>query len=54
MNLHSLIIGDGDKHLIVLHGFLGAGNNWKSYALGWSQLGFKVHLIDQRNHGKRF
>ena len=54
MNLHSLIIGDGDKHLIVLHGFLGMGNNWKSYALGWSQLGFKVHLIDQRNHGRSF
>ena len=54
MKLHSLVIGDGDQHLIILHGFLGMGNNWKSYALDWAKTRYKVHLIDQRNHGRSF
>ena len=54
MKLHSLVIGDGDHHLIILHGFLGMGNNWKSYALDWAKIGYKVHLVDQRNHGRSF
>ena len=54
MSLHSLVVGDGDQNLIVLHGFLGMGNNWKSYAHDWAKIGYKVHLIDQRNHGRSF
>ncbi|MBN09574.1 MAG: alpha/beta hydrolase [Flavobacteriaceae bacterium] len=53
-NLYSNVIGNGDRNLIVLHGFLGMGNNWKSHALNWAKSGFKVHLIDQRNHGRSF
>ena len=30
--VHSLIVGEGNKDLIVLHGFLGMGDNWKTHA----------------------
>ena len=52
--LHSNIIGNTGVDLIILHGFLGMGDNWKTHAKRLSQVGYKVHLIDQRNHGKSF
>jgi len=52
--LHSNIIGTGDRDLLILHGFLGMGDNWKTLARQWSEQGFRVHLIDQRNHGRSF
>lgn len=50
--LHSKIIGKGTPFLI-LHGYLGMGDNWKSMgnALGAY---YKIHMIDQRNHGRSF
>lgn len=53
MTLHSNIIGNG-KPFIILHGFLGMGDNWKSLAKQFSESHFEVHLIDQRNHGRSF
>jgi len=53
MILHSKVIGNGTPFLI-LHGFLGMGDNWKSIALKLSRLGYQLHLIDQRNHGRSF
>jgi pimeloyl-ACP methyl ester carboxylesterase len=52
--LHSNIIGDKGKDLLILHGFLGMGDNWKTHAKQWVSLGYRVHLIDQRNHGRSF
>ncbi len=52
--LHSTIIGDSGQDLLILHGFLGMSDNWKTHAKNWSKLGYRVHLIDQRNHGRRF
>jgi pimeloyl-ACP methyl ester carboxylesterase len=51
MKLHSKIIGKG-KPLIILHGFLGMGDNWKTLANAYAKEGFEVHLVDQRNHGR--
>lgn len=51
--LHSKILGSG-RPLIVLHGFLGMSDNWKSLGLQYANAGFEVHLVDQRNHGKSF
>jgi len=51
MKLHSNIIGKG-KSFIILHGFLGMGDNWKTLAKQFSEWGYEVHLIDQRNHGR--
>ena len=52
--ISSKIIGQGNKDLIILHGFLGMGDNWKSFAVKFSNIGYKVHLLDQRNHGRSF
>ena len=51
--LHSRIIGKG-KPVIVLHGFLGMSDNWKSVGNRYAEHGYQVHLVDQRNHGKSF
>lgn len=51
--LHSRIIGSG-KPLLILHGFLGMSDNWKTLANQFAQAELEVHLIDQRNHGKSF
>ena len=53
-SLHSNILGDSGKDLLILHGFLGMSDNWKTLGRQWSQQGFRVHLIDQRNHGRSF
>lgn len=53
MLLYSNQIGHG-KPLFVLHGFLGSGDNWKTFAKKWSEHQRTVHLIDARNHGRSF
>jgi esterase len=49
--LHSIILGEGQPFLI-LHGFLGMADNWKTLGAKWSENEYQVHLIDQRNHGR--
>ena len=51
--LHSKILGEGEP-VLILHGFLGMSDNWKSQGNRIAELGFEVHLIDQRNHGRSF
>ncbi|RYC51170.1 alpha/beta fold hydrolase [Flagellimonas olearia] len=51
--LHSKILGEGTP-LLILHGFLGMSDNWKTLGSQYADNGFQVHLIDQRNHGKSF
>ncbi|HNQ26766.1 MAG TPA: alpha/beta fold hydrolase [Aquaticitalea sp.] len=51
--LYSNILGEG-KPFILLHGFLGMGDNWKTLGMRFAELGFEVHLMDQRNHGRSF
>ncbi len=53
MVLHSNIIGEGQP-LVILHGFLGMSDNWKTHGRQFSEQGFQVHLVDQRNHGRSF
>lgn len=50
--LHSKIVGKG-KPLLILHGFLGSGDNWISLARKFASQ-FEVHIIDLRNHGRSF
>jgi pimeloyl-ACP methyl ester carboxylesterase len=50
--LHSQILGEG-KPLLVLHGYFGMSDNWKTLGNRFSE-DFQVHLIDQRNHGRSF
>ena len=51
MELHSKILGKG-RPLIILHGFLGMSDNWKTLGNLYAQNELEVHLVDQRNHGK--
>ncbi|GLU42629.1 alpha/beta fold hydrolase [Allomuricauda sp. NBRC 101325] len=51
--LHSKILGEG-KPFIILHGFLGMSDNWKTLGSEYAEQGYQVHLVDQRNHGKSF
>lgn len=51
MKLHSNILGEGHP-LLILHGFLGMNDNWKTLGNDFAEAGFEVHLIDQRNHGR--
>ena len=53
MLLHSNILGEG-KPFVILHGFLGMSDNWKTLGTQFSEEGFQVHLLDQRNHGRSF
>jgi len=50
--LHSKIIGKGAP-LLIVHGYFGTGDNWKSLGKKFAE-NFEVHLIDQRNHGRSF
>lgn len=53
MILYSNILGEG-KPFVILHGFLGTSDNWKTLGSEFSEKGFEVHLLDQRNHGQSF
>ncbi len=51
MQLHSRIEGEG-KPLLIIHGFIGMSDNWKSFGSLYAAEGFQVHMVDLRNHGK--
>ena len=53
MLLHSRIEGEG-KPLVIIHGFLGMSDNWKTLGTQFANEGFQVHALDLRNHGKSF
>jgi esterase len=42
--------GEG-KAIIILHGLFGQMDNWNTLAKKFSEQGFAVYTIDQRNHG---
>lgn len=52
MELFSNVIGKEGKPFLILHGFLGMGDNWKSLAKRFAKQAYQVHLIDLRNHGR--
>lgn len=55
MLLNSKILGNPtDPSVLILHGFLGLSDNWRSIGMKIQELGYQIHLIDQRNHGKSF
>lgn len=50
MDLFYKTYGQGEPHLIILHGLLGSGRNWHTVCQALAE---RYHLIvpDQRNHG---
>ena len=51
--LYSKIEGTG-KPLLIIHGFLGMSDNWKTLGTQFVADGYQVHLLDLRNHGRSF
>jgi esterase len=51
--LHSKIEGTGTP-LLIIHGFLGMSDNWKTLGTQYAESGFQVHILDLRNHGRSF
>ena len=51
--LYSKIEGEG-KPFVIMHGFLGMSDNWKTLAGQYVEAGFQVHVLDLRNHGRSF
>ena len=51
--LYSRIEGEG-KPLLILHGYLGMSDNWKTLSGKFAEAGFQVHALDLRNHGRSF
>ncbi|WP_281226830.1 alpha/beta fold hydrolase [Flavobacterium aquiphilum] len=51
--LYSKIEGSG-KPLVIIHGFLGMSDNWKTLGSQFAADGFQVHMLDLRNHGRSF
>jgi esterase len=51
--IYSKIEGSG-KPLLIIHGFLGMSDNWKTLGGNYVSEGFQVHLLDLRNHGRSF
>ncbi|MGC1471835.1 MAG: alpha/beta fold hydrolase [Psychroserpens sp.] len=51
--LHSQILGKG-RPFVILHGFLGMSDNWKTLGNRLAEADFEMHLVDQRNHGRSF
>jgi len=55
--LHSNIIhpsSEVKEQLVIIHGFLGMSDNWKTLAAQYAAVGYEVHSLDMRNHGKSF
>jgi esterase len=51
MKLHFRELGNGPE-LVILHGLFGSGDNWQSVARQVADEGFRVLLVDLRNHGQ--
>ena len=49
--LYSKIEGSG-KPFVIMHGFLGMSDNWKTLGAQFADQGYEVHMLDMRNHGR--
>ncbi|HLV51534.1 MAG TPA: alpha/beta fold hydrolase [Flavobacterium sp.] len=51
--IYAKVEGTG-KPMLIIHGFLGMSDNWKTLGNRYAETGFEVHLLDMRNHGRSF
>jgi pimeloyl-ACP methyl ester carboxylesterase len=51
MKLNFRTYGEG-KPMLILHGIFGISDNWVTFGKRVAELGYKVYILDQRNHGK--
>jgi len=50
MKLNTRSLGEGPP-VIILHGLFGSSDNWLTFGKNLSEQGFRVILVDLRNHG---
>lgn len=51
--IYAKVEGTG-KPMLIIHGFLGMSDNWKTLGSRYAETGYEVHLLDMRNHGRSF
>jgi len=44
--------GDTGPAIVILHGVFGSADNWLTVGKQIADLGFRVFMLDQRNHGR--
>ncbi|WP_439555719.1 alpha/beta fold hydrolase [Dyadobacter sp.] len=52
MQLNFKQVGEHGKPVIILHGVFGLLDNWSGISKTIAELGYRVYLVDQRNHGR--
>ncbi len=52
MNLNYKVLGTEGFPVVILHGLFGMLDNWQTFGKKLSENGYKVYLLDQRDHGK--
>ena len=53
MKLHFREVGEAtDPPMIILHGLFGSSDNWLTISKSIAALGYRVIMVDQRNHGQ--
>ena len=51
--IYAKVEGTG-KPMLIIHGYLGMSDNWKTLGSRYAETGYEVHLLDMRNHGRSF
>lgn len=52
MKLYYRQVGETGQPIIILHGIFGSSDNWLTISKTIAEAGYRVYLVDQRNHGR--
>jgi pimeloyl-ACP methyl ester carboxylesterase len=52
MKLYFRQVGEAGPAIVILHGLFGSSDNWLTNSKTIAELGYRVFLVDQRNHGQ--
>lgn len=52
MKLYYRQVGESGPPIIILHGIFGSSDNWLTISKIIAEQGYRVFLVDQRNHGR--
>lgn len=52
MKLYHRLVGDTGPAILILHGVFGSSDNWLTVSKTIAAQGYRVFMLDQRNHGQ--
>jgi esterase len=52
VKLNYKTLGEQGFPIVILHGLFGMLDNWQTFAKNLAESGYKVYILDQRDHGK--